>query len=351
MTVCQIDKANSVLQRRNTRPWLGFFIGPYYPLHRYRGSKTLPDGLFEAHQIDARAYLEDHARLHALHAACPGDHLWTATAFWGVPWMEAALGCPVEADHHTGSSRSRRPLTEGWPGVPEFSPDNPWVAKCLEMLRVVTAQAQGRYPTGATLMRGISDLLSALLGLDQLIYTMLDDPARVHALAEQITDFWIAFGHAQLDACAPFDGGYGSFSYNLWAPGRCLWLQEDAAALLSPDLFEEFILPYDRRIAQAFAYTYIHLHPARYIPYRPLLDTDLAVIELHIDKGGPSARDLLPVYREIQSRKPLYIWGDVSAEDLRTCLTELDPEGLAIEMVVPDIEEAKRLYDLYHTLT
>ena len=122
-------------------------------------------------------------------------------------------------------------------------------------------------------MRGVSDLMAALLGVERLIYAMLDDPGRVFALAERIAEFWIAFGRAQLDAVPRFAGGYGSFMYNLWAPGTCVWLQEDASALLSPSLYERFILPFDSQIAAAFDYTFIHLHPARYIPFRPLLDT------------------------------------------------------------------------------
>ena len=270
-----------------------------------------------------------------------------ASAFWGVPWMEAALGCEVEADHLTGSSRSHPLATTDWPTVPTFSSDNPWVARNLEMLRAIAPQARGRYPMGASLMRGISDLLSALLGLDRTIFGMLDAPTQIDALAEGIADFWIAFGQAQLDEVVPYADGYGSFGYYLWAPGRCIWLQEDAAALLSPELYERFILPHDRRIAAAFPYCLMHLHPARYIPYRPLLDSELAVIEIHIDKGGPSARDLLPVYREVLQAKPLLVWGDLSPDDVRTLVEELPPEGLALQVVVDSPDEAWAIYDAY----
>jgi hypothetical protein len=338
-------RLQAYFERHNTHPLVGFFVGSYYPLHRYRAATTLPEGAFEPSDIHIDAYLADYDRLHTLHAACRSDLPWTATAFWGVPWLEAALGCRVEASHCTGSSRSRRLEGDGWPKVPQFSLDNPWVACCMEMLRAIAAHAAGRYPLGATLMRGVSDLLSALLGSDRMIYAMLDDPVRVHTLAEQITEFWIAFGHAQLDAIPSFAGGYGSFFYNLWAPGRCLWLQEDAAALLSPKLFEEFILPYDRHIAAAFEYTFVHLHPARYTPYRLLLDSDLSVIELHIDKSGPSVWELLPIYREVLACKPLYVWGDISEDGLGTLLNELDPAGLAIGIVVESPFQARALYE------
>lgn len=341
----RLERMRAFLERRNDEPLLGFFVGSYYPLRRYRAAAALPAGILTPADVDIATYLPDYDRLHSLHSACPGDLLWTATAFWGIPWLEAALGCAVEADHTTGSCRSHTPSTEGWPSVPRYSPGNPWVARCLEMLHALARHAAGRYPLGTTLMRGVADLLSALLGADRLIYAMLDDPARIHALAEGICEFWIAFGHAQLDVIPRFCAGYGSFFYNLWAPGPCIWLQEDAAALLSPALYEEFILPYDRRIASAFDYAFIHFHPARYIPYRPLLTSDLAVIELHIDKGGPSARQLLPIYRDIQAHRPLYVWGDISEDDLHTLLHELDPAGLAIEVVVDTPAGARDLHE------
>ena len=341
------EQMQAFLRRVNARPLLGFFVGTYYPLHRYRGAATLPQGMLSPQDVSPAAYLADCDHLHAAHAACPGDLLWTATAFWGIPWLEAAIGCPVEVDHVTGSCRSHPPVSADWPTVPRFSPENPWVARCLEMLRSLSEHAAGRYPLGVTLMRGVSDLLSALLGVDRLVFAMLDEPARVHALAEALTEFWIAFAHAQLDVIPSFAGGCGSFFYNLWAPGRCVWLQEDTAALLSPALYEEFILPCDRRIASAFDYTFIHLHPARYVPYAHLLESDASVIELHIDKEGPRAKDLLPVYRHIQKHKPLFVWGDMTSDDLDILLGSLDPRGLAIQVVVRTPKEAQQVYARY----
>ena len=341
----QLDRAlyRAFYARTNTRPLVGFFVGSYYPLQRYPAA-GLPAGCFDPQDIAISDLLVDYERIYQQYAACPGDLAWTACPLWAVPWMEAALGCSVEADHVTGSCRSHPLPGNAYPEIPTFSLDNLWVARCLEMLEALVRLSDGRFPVGVTLMRGVSDLLAALLGLERTIYAMLDEPAQVHALAEQIVDFWIAFGQAQLDVCTPYQDGYGAFLYNLWAPGRCLWLQEDAAALLSPDLFERFILPHDRRIAQAFEYCGLHMHPARYIPYEPLLDTDLSALELHLDKGGQSARELLSVYRDILECKPLLIWGEISEDDLAVITHELDPAGLALQIGVKTPEQAQDIY-------
>ena len=57
----------------------------------------------------------------------------------------------------------------------------------------------------------------------------------VHAVVKKLTDFWIAFGRSLLDHLPLFHGGTGSLMWGLWCPGKMIWLQEDAAALLSPD--------------------------------------------------------------------------------------------------------------------
>jgi hypothetical protein len=161
--VSELDSAlMSVYYRReNTVPLVGFFVGEYFPLRQYRAAAALPQGLFTAADVAIEPYLADYARLVALQGACPGNVRYSPTVFTGIPWMEAALGCAVVADHETGSCRSLPAVGTGeWPVIREFSPDNPWVDLCLRMTRALAAQAGGRLPLGTTLMRGVCDVLA-----------------------------------------------------------------------------------------------------------------------------------------------------------------------------------------------
>ena len=251
----------------------------------------------------------------------------------GMPWLEASLGCGVEADRGSGSTRSTPP--EGFarnPIVPRFSAGNPWVAKMLEFIPALETQSAGRYPVGVTLMRGVADLLSALYGPQNFVLRMYDDPEEVHSVVSRLTEYWIAFGRCLSDRLPAFHGGTGSFLYGLWCPGKAIWLQEDAVALLSPELYEKFIYPADCRIAGSFDKTVIHLHPTRVIPSRQLVATKLEVIELHIDHDGPRAATLEPHYRTVLASKPLLIWGDLTDADLQFVFTRLPREGLAVNV-------------------
>ena len=343
----RLERLTRWLDRTNDRPLLGFTLGSYYPLHRYPdGSRRLPQGAVTPEDVVVADYLDDTDRLFREHEEAGGDYVFSAAPFLGLPWIEASLGCGVEADHTAGSTRSLPPTEFARnPKVPSFSAENPWVAKMLEFVPALEARSVGRYPVGVTLMRGIADLLSALYGSENFVLRMYDDPQEVHAVVAQLTEYWIAFGRCLLDHLPSFHGGTGSFSYGLWCPGQMIWLQEDASALLSPALYEEFIYPADCRIAAAFDHVVMHLHPTRLIPSRQLVETKLAAIELHIDNHGPSAAALEAHYRTVLERKPLIVWGDLTWADVEFVFTRLPREGLAVNVVVGSAAEARELWE------
>ena len=343
----RLHRLTQWLERRNTRPLLGFTLGSYYPLRRYpAGSRFLPEGPVLPEHIVAEAFLEDTERLFQMHEEAGGDYIFSAAPFLGIPWIEASLGCGVVADHATGSTRSMPPAAFAQnPVVPRFSQDNAWVARMLEFIPLLEQQSAGRFPVGVTLMRGISDLLSALYGSEKFVLRMHDDPAEVQDVIAQLTEYWIAFGRSLLERLPLFHGGTGSFSYSLWCPGKMIWLQEDAIALLSPRLYERFIYPADCRIAEILPHTIMHLHPARLIPSRQLARSQLAAIELHIDHDGPRAEALEPHYRAVLEAKPLLIWGDLNDADLDFVFSRLPHAGLAVNVVVDSVAQARAVWE------
>jgi hypothetical protein len=343
----RIERTRAFYAMSNARgPLLGFFTDTYYPLKRYRTETHLPGGRYGPEDLAVWKFLDQYERLFGEYEALGGELFWSAAAFWGVPWLEAIAGCPVFADYATGSSRSRPldapPVAED---IPEFSVEDPWIAKAREFLTVLGTRSGGRYPLATTLMRGIADVMAAMYGSPQFIYRLLDEPQESLRVAERLVRLWVGFADSQLELIPPFHGGVGSFYYNLWMPGRGVWIQEDAAALLSPELFERFVLPGLTEIVRHFDSSIIHLHPSDFIPVDFLVETGLTAIELHIDYGGPRAEALLPYYRKIQSRKPLIIWGDLTAEDLEFLARSLDPQALALIPVVRDREEAERIWE------
>ena len=280
-----------LLRVRNDRPLLGFFVGSEYPMHRYEACRSLPGYRpLTPDDFPVEPYLDDCDHLFEVHESCGGDFIWSGSEFWGIPWLEAALGCPIRADHSTGSIYSSRRLISVAGTICRPLPRTPsgW-SKCVEFIDKLAARSRGHWPIGTTRMRGISDLLSALYGGTDFVLAMMERPDEVRLVCERLTEFWIEFGRLQLEHIPLFEGGVGSFYYNMWAPPGTVWHQEDAAALLSPRLYDTFIRECDERIVNAFDGCIMHQHPTKFVPTDFYLQMPFKALELHVDRGGPSA--------------------------------------------------------------
>lgn len=345
----RVGRFRRFYQRANDRPLLGFFVGSDYPLRRYRASDDLSTSRpLTPEDFEVAPYLDDCDRLFNLHEACGGDFIWSASAFWGIPWLEVVLGCPIFADHSTGSIHTRPPPNFAGPdSIPRFDPENPWMRKTVEFLHHMAERSGGRWPIGTTRMRGIADLLSALYGGSDFILALTDRPDEVKQVCDKLADFWIEFGRLQLAHIPPYHGGIGSFYYNLWAPPGTIWHQEDAAALLSPKLYDDFIREHDDRIARAFAGCIMHQHPTKFVPTDFYLKMPFLALELHIDEGGPNAETLYSTHLKILAQKPLVIWGNIPERDLDWIFTKLPAAGLALITVVGSPQQAGAIWRRY----
>jgi hypothetical protein len=333
-------------ERRNERPLLGFFVGSEYPLQRYDACRSLPvHRPLRPEDFEVEPYLDDCDHLFELHESCGGDFIWSGSAFWGVPWLEVALGCSIRADHSTGSIYSEPPPDfRGPDDLPAFDARSPWMVKAVEFIHKMASRSRGRWPIGTTRMRGISDLLSALYGGTEFVFAMMERPDEVKIACERLTEFWIEFGRLQLRHIPPFEGGIGSFYYNIWAPAGTVWHQEDAAALLSPRLYDAFIRECDERIVAAFDGCIMHQHPTKFVPTDFYRQMPFKALELHIDKGGPTAQELHARYLRILDRMPLLIWGQLSPADLDWIFERLPGAGLAVMTVVDNTADAAEIW-------
>jgi hypothetical protein len=300
------------------------------------------------HDFIVEEYLADYDRLFEQHEACGGDFIFASDAFWGVPWLEAILGCGLIADHKAGSIHAENSFQFDVSSEIDFSDTQPWIVKAVEFLEKQKMHIQGYYPMATTRMRGIMDLLAMLYGNEQVIYLMLESPDRIHHICNKLSDLWIRFAQLQIQHLPQFHGGFGSYYYNMWTPPGSVWLQEDAAAILSPALYEAFILPCDLRIAHTFGSCFMHMHPTSFYPYRQLLNVpSITCMELHIDEGGPDAEELCDVHREILAHKPLLIWGRLSEKDMDWIFDKLPSPGLAVMTMVDTPANAHALWRRY----
>lgn len=332
--------------RDNARALLGIVHGSEYPLHRYPIAAKLPESrALTPDDLDLPGLLRDGDALWQRHEATGDDSFWGASVFWGVPWVEAILGCPLKASHQTGSIHTEPPPGFGGAStLPKVDDSNPWFRALKMHAKRLGEHAAGRYPLATTRMRGVSDLLAALYGGQELIFAMMEKPEEVLETAKRLGEIWVQVARAQLECYPLFHGGHGAYLYNLWTPAGTAFYQDDSVALLSPDLFEEFIYPVAKTIAGEIP-CLMHMHPTGFLPWEKWLELPFVSMELHIDRGGPSAKKLEPIHRKILSRKPLLVWGELEDDDL-TALLALPPGGLMLSVLAKDAPRAARVLEL-----
>jgi hypothetical protein len=291
-------------------------------------------------------YIADYERMWGMARDIGQSGIWTGEPYTGMPWMEAMLGCVV---HGSASALVTEPCVSTLEELQRvrLDPDNPWLRKYREMTARLVELSAGRFPVGQPIMRGPSDIVGALIGQTAMIYLLNDAPEEMAVVFQRIGGIFRDVIAAQQKLVPPYAGGYAFGFYHLWAPGRCMWFQEDLSALFSPQYYRRFLRAADDAICAGYDYTLMHLHPSSFFIVDDLLaDEGLRAVQVNKDVGGPSVEDMLPTLRRIQERKNLVLWGEITRTDVALLMERLPERRMHLSIVSPTVDEARRIMDL-----
>ena len=331
------------------RPLFGMAVNITFPAVRFAGLAT-GQGRVTPDMIDPEAFLADWDRSYAHTEARAEDLFMVASPYSAVPWMEAIAGCEVYASPASSSIWAEHP-DPSWQGLKRvgFDPNHPWLLKLIECTTVLREHATGRYPISAPILRGISDIATALLGPQRLVLEFYDHPQELQQLFVRCTEIWQGVGQALVEAFGRFQGGQCSGRRRMWTPGTCMLYQDDAAAVLSPAFYREAIVPHEHEILKQYTRTMIHTHSGT---LRIMIDgllslQSLDAIEVQFDPSGPSLPELLGYLKRIQHHKSLLIIGELkelTLDGIKLLLKELSPCGLCLISKVSTEAEADALF-------
>ena len=308
----------------------------YEPFPKSDGSAIPDRTALEPGLVDAHLYFERTCHPDLL----DGDflHPWVA---YDACWMEAMLGCRVLTA--TGTTWAERFVTD-WSQVPALldKEPGPWLDELVRVQHVLAESAQGTRPVGQPLLRGPADMALAALGSEMFGSGFYDHPGEIEALLWTCTRIRLVAGKRRLEVAPRFHGGYcGRDAWGIWAPGPLLDCQEDAAGLLSPQFYEQFIAPCDRELARNFEYSLLHIHSGQLQMLPAMLAIpELTAIQVAIDPppyAAPAAT-LLPHFKSIQDAgKGLLVTGPMTQAELQKTLSDLSPVGLALRIgILPE---------------
>ncbi len=354
------------------RPLLGAWLGGYYPAEQFpQGHHCWRVGqLLQPTDVRFDIFRSDYETLYRMHREADDDFFYIGSAYWGLPWLEAILGCAIHVGE-TSCWAQTRPVNRTGDGTPNAKgrvggpqpdacvaptdagfcldlEDSAWFQCLLRFTQDLLQFAGGRFPVCPPLLRGPGDAVCALCGPEAVAMALIDGKPWIDELLagcakvrqeilerlQRVIPAW--FGtHAA--------GGYPS---KLWTARTVAYYQEDSAAVLNPQLFADHLLPPARLTKPLADVHFIHLHSScLYLVDALLADDTFAAIEVNLDHPGssPPLAQYLPVLRRIQQAgRPLLLWGEIGPQDWDLLQRELSPTGLSIQPIVKLPEDIRR---------
>jgi hypothetical protein len=326
------------------RPLVGFSIKSWFPLQEFAASAAWQDhDTLTPEMVEPAAFLDDQERLLREGEFLDDDILRGASASQAVPWLDGLLGATLRI---LPGSILGVEETRPWDALAnlQWDPQHPWFEKYLAFTTALVERAAGRYPVSHGALIGPSDIAALVRGHTQSILDFLEAPARLRQLLGRCGLLFRQVTEAVWQHIPRYHGGYFDAQYQLWAPGPIVRLQEDAAGVLSPDLYRDFLQPVDREVARHFANAFMHLHSNSMFLYDLFLEVEeirCFQVNYEVLSGGPSIAGMIPAFRKIQdASRPLLVRGSFTPDELRRLVDALDPRGLYLYIMVNSPAEA-----------
>jgi hypothetical protein len=281
-----------------------------------------------------------------------------ANTFYGgeaFPVTEINLGASFMAAFF-GSPPEFRPETVWYPEIIgdwvtdklEFDPTtNPYYQMVIENTRYYVQEGRGRYFVGHAELGTATDILSLLRGMQNLCYDMIDRPEVVKKAIDLLADTWVQV-HEEIYTLVKEcnDGGSCLAWMQTWAPGRHAQMACDFSAIMSPTMFDKFVVPELSRYIDWNDYATYHWDGPDAVKHLDALLKIDGIDVIQWTAGAGQARQSshrwLPLYKKIQAAgKGLYLY--CSIEEVETLLQELSPHGLFIRTWASSEDEARDL--------
>lgn len=290
-------------------------------------------------------YLASAARHRLAVTYLGGDAFPYMDANYGPGSLALYLGSDPVFDDHTVWYK---PCIEdlGTTPLPEFDPLSRWFKSHLELVgRLREDAGEDCYVAIPDLVESL-DILAAMRDPQTLLYDIVDRPAEVHRWLQRINDLYMPHYDAFYDTCKDDRDRSVFTAFRIIGNGKVCKVQCDYAAMLSPDLFAEFFVPYLATQVRRLDHTLFHLDgPDAVCHLDHLLDIEeLNAIQWVPGAGNTPAGDehWFPMYRKIlDAGKGLQI--TVAAAHVEPVLRAIGGQGVHLLTGTETEREAREL--------
>jgi len=176
----------------------------------------------------------------------------------GVGIFASAFGCETSFPHDQ-MPWTKFAIKSGEPAekVYDFSPPgirDGLLGDILDFTEYFEKKAGAQYPIAMTDVQGPIDTAYLVWDSTDFMVAMYEHPKEVHHLMRMVTDLVIKFVKAHSELA----GEFIPTMIGYMPDGEGIHVAEDALAVLSPNLYEEFSLPYINELSEEFGGILIH---------------------------------------------------------------------------------------------
>jgi len=180
---------------------------------------------------------------------------------------------------------------------------NKWWIRQLALIEAALRRSAGRYMVGFPDLVENLDVLASLRGSQTLMVDMIERPEWVKTKISEINRAYVDAYDGLRERIAGPEGSCAFSAFHLWGPGRTAKVQCDAAAMISPAMFDEFVAPALSEQCDWLDFAMFHLDGTQSIPHLPALLAipGLDAVEFTPQAGIPGGghERWWPMYRQI----------------------------------------------------
>jgi hypothetical protein len=236
-----------------------------------------------------------------------------------------------------------------WPPL-RFDTGQKWWQIHEAVIRAQVAAARGNYFVGCPDLIENFDTLAALRGTESLLFDTIERPDWVIARIDEINAAYFEAYQRIYDMIKDPEGGATFGAFRLWGPGKTAKVQCDAAAMLSPQMFRQFVVPSLAAQCAWLDYAMFHLDGTQCIRH---LDALLEIEELDAIEWTPQAGrpgggspEWYDLYRRILGAGKSLQAVSVTRTEVAPLLDAIGPKGVYILCDVGSEAEAEELQKL-----
>lgn len=210
---------------------------------------------------------------------------------------------------------------------PAFDPQNVWWQRVLDVTRAACAYWDGNVAISHADLGGNLDVVASLRTTEGLLFDLVDAPDEVERVLWAVSPVW----HRCYDELTPIikSACRGTVPWSpIWSPRRAYMLQCDFCYMISPAMFERFVLPELAATCEFLDDAFYHLDGPGALPHLDMLlgIGSLKGIQWIPGAGNPDAARWPDVLRRIHAAGKLcQIWA--APEDAMKITREIGGKG------------------------